>query len=89
MLYRKGSGMEAKLCYIGHTLMENRNGLLVDARLTRVSGHAERLAPMVQEAMRGVVFTGGRELELMTFPDPTPEAHEVVIEMKASGMCGL
>ena len=38
--------------------------------------------------MRGVVFTGGRELELMTFPDPTPEAHEVVIEMKASGMCG-
>ena len=34
MLYRKGSGMEAKLCYIGHTLMENRNGLLVDARLT-------------------------------------------------------
>src|SRR5271155_2154683 len=46
MLYRKGSGMEAKLCYVGHTLMENRNGLLVDARLTRVSGHAERLAAL-------------------------------------------
>jgi transposase len=46
MLYRKGSSMEAKLCYIGHTLMENRNGLLVDARLTRVSGHAERLAAL-------------------------------------------
>jgi hypothetical protein len=46
MLYRKGSGMEAKLCYIGHTLMENRNGLLVDARLTRVSGRAERLAAL-------------------------------------------
>jgi transposase len=46
MLYRKGAGMEAKLCYIGHTLMENRNGLLVDARLTRVSGHAERLAAL-------------------------------------------
>src|SRR5450755_4663702 len=46
MLYRKGSGMEAKLCYIGHTLMENRNGLLVDARLTKVSGHAERLAAL-------------------------------------------
>src|ERR1700754_2259092 len=38
--------------------------------------------------MRGVVFTGERELELMQFPDPTPEAHDVVIEMKASGMCG-
>jgi len=38
--------------------------------------------------MRGVVFTGERELELMTFPDPAPDAHDVVIEMKASGMCG-
>src|SRR3979490_732616 len=38
--------------------------------------------------MRGVVFTGDRELELMQFEDPTPDAHDVVIEMKASGMCG-
>jgi transposase len=46
MLYRKGAGMEAKLCFIGHALMENRHGLFVDARLTRVSGHAERLAAL-------------------------------------------
>ena len=46
MLYRKGPGMEARLCFIGHSLMENRSGLLVDARLTRVSGHAERLAAL-------------------------------------------
>ena len=38
--------------------------------------------------MRGVVFTGDRELELMEFPDPTPGPDEVVVEMKASGMCG-
>src|SRR5580692_1357628 len=38
--------------------------------------------------MRGVVFTGERELELMEFPDPTPGPGEVVVEMKASGMCG-
>ena len=38
--------------------------------------------------MRGVVFTGGRELEMMEFPDPTPGPDEVVVEMKASGMCG-
>ena len=38
--------------------------------------------------MRGVVFTGGRELELMNFLDPTPGPGEVVVEMKASGMCG-
>ena len=50
-LYRKGPGMEARLCFIGHGLMENRSGLIVDARLTRVSGHAERLAAldMVQQ----------------------------------------
>ena len=46
LLYRKGPGMEAKLCFIGHGLMENRSGLIVDARLTRVSGHAERLAAL-------------------------------------------
>ena len=38
--------MEAKLCFIGHALMENRSGLIVDTRLTRVSGHAERMAAL-------------------------------------------
>ena len=38
--------------------------------------------------MRGVVFLGDRKVELRNFPDPTPGAGEVVIEMKASGMCG-
>jgi transposase len=46
MLYRKGADMEAKLCFIGHGLMENRSGLIIDTRLTRVSGHAERLAAL-------------------------------------------
>lgn len=46
MLYRKGPGMEAKLCFIGHGLMENRSGLIIDTRMTRVSGHAERLAAL-------------------------------------------
>lgn len=38
--------------------------------------------------MRGIVFLGGRKLELREFPDPTPGPGEVVLEMKASGMCG-
>jgi threonine dehydrogenase-like Zn-dependent dehydrogenase len=38
--------------------------------------------------MRGVVFLGDRRVELRSFPDPTPGEGEVVIEMKASGMCG-
>jgi transposase len=45
-LYRKGSGKEAKLCFIGHGLMENRSGLLVDACLTPADGHAERVAAL-------------------------------------------
>jgi transposase len=45
-LYRKGRGMEAKLCFLGHTLMENRSGLLVDACLTGADGHAERIAAL-------------------------------------------
>jgi transposase len=45
-LYRKGPGKEAKLCFIGHGLMENRSALLVDARLTVADGHAERVAAL-------------------------------------------
>jgi transposase len=45
-LYRKGPGKEARLCFIGHALMENRNGLIVGAVTTRASGHAERLAAL-------------------------------------------
>jgi threonine dehydrogenase-like Zn-dependent dehydrogenase len=38
--------------------------------------------------MRGIVFLGNRKLELQDFPDPAPGPGEVVLEMKASGMCG-
>src|SRR5260221_3817815 len=38
--------------------------------------------------MRGVVFLGERKIELRSYPDPTPGPGEVVLEMKASGMCG-
>ena len=38
--------------------------------------------------MKGVVFLGDRKLELRDFPDPTPGPGEVVLEIKASGICG-
>lgn len=38
--------------------------------------------------MKGIVFPGNRKLEIMNFPDPTPGPGEVVLEIKASGMCG-
>lgn len=43
-LARKGNGKEAKLCYAGHTLTENRNGLITQCELTQASGTAEREA---------------------------------------------
>jgi transposase len=43
-LARKGNGKEAKLCYAGHTLTENRNGLIVECELTQATGTAEREA---------------------------------------------
>ncbi len=38
--------------------------------------------------MKGVVFPGNRQLEILDFPDPVPGPGEVVLEIKASGMCG-
>jgi threonine dehydrogenase-like Zn-dependent dehydrogenase len=38
--------------------------------------------------VKGVVFAGNRKIEIQDFPDPKPGSDDVVIEIKASGMCG-
>jgi transposase len=45
-LLKKSKGAASQLCFMGHALMENRNGLVVDRRLTRASGTAEREAAL-------------------------------------------
>lgn len=45
-LYRKGYGRESVLCYMGHALMENRNGLAVAGTVTHATGTAEREAAL-------------------------------------------
>jgi transposase len=45
-LYRKADGRGSRLCFMGHVLMENRNGLAVDATLTHATGTAEREAAL-------------------------------------------
>lgn len=45
-LFRKGNGQSSRLCFMGHALMENRNGLIVDCELTKASGTAEREAAL-------------------------------------------
>ena len=57
-LARKSSGQEATLAFSGHLLMENRNGLIVDARLTHATGTAE---PEAALAMLGDLPDGGHK----------------------------
>jgi transposase len=54
-LARKGAGKEAKLCYSGNALMENRNGLLVDFQIVEANGTAERRTAieMVEQTLPG------------------------------------
>jgi len=71
-LYRKGPGMEAKLCFIGHALMENRSGLLVDTCLTQAGGHAERVAALAMiepraERTQGVTLGADRGFDATDF----------------------
>lgn len=45
-LYKKSPGTGASLCFIAHTLMENRHGLIVETEMTQADGHAERRAAL-------------------------------------------
>ena len=61
-LYKKSTGSEARLVYLGHLLTENRHGLIVDALVTAATGTAEREAAleMLSELPdRGHVTVGG------------------------------
>src|ERR671920_236765 len=50
---RKGKGKEARLVFVGHALMENRTGLLVDFQVSQASGTAERDAvPVLLDGAR-------------------------------------
>jgi transposase len=63
-LYRKGPGKEARLSFMGHALMENRSGLIVNACLTVADGHAERIAALAmieQQADRPAAITLGAD----------------------------
>jgi transposase len=51
-LARKSNGTTAKMSYMGHALMENRHGLIVDVELTQADGHAERQAAVTMLTRR-------------------------------------
>jgi transposase len=59
-LYKKSKGREAKLSYLGHGLMENRNGLLVKTLVTQAGGTAERDAALLMASK----IPGGQRVTL-------------------------
>ncbi len=80
-LYRKGAGKEAKLSFMGHGLMENRSGLLVDACLTPANGHAERVAALVM-----IERHADRPQRLTLGADKAYDAADFVNELRCMGV---
>jgi transposase len=70
-LYRKADGRESRLCFMGHVLMENRNGLAVGAALTRATGTAEREAALTlldrRRAARRITLGADRAYDVTAF----------------------
>ncbi len=77
-LYKKSPGQAAKLCYMGHLLMENRHGLVVDARVTPATGTAEREAAKAMMAARA-----GRRRRTLG-GDKAYDAAEFVTDLRAA-----
>src|SRR5262245_56651705 len=67
----------------------SRGGNFTSCSIRRTPGQAGTLnTAHRRRTMKGVVFLGDRKLELREFPDPTPGPRDVIIEIKASGLCG-
>ena len=79
LLYRKSGGSESKLAYLGHVLMENRNGLVVNIRLSRATGTAERdaaleMAAQIPGGTRRVTLGGDKNYDTQDFVSKLREA---------------
>jgi transposase len=79
-LWRKGNGREAKLCFAGNALMENRNGLLVDFHVDEMSGRIERDAAL--EMLDDNVVEGRR---VTVGTDKSYDTEDFVAELRRRG----
>jgi transposase len=76
-LFKKGKGKEAKLCFMGHVLMENRHGLIITPRLTAATGTAER------EAAVGLVEGVPGRHRITVGADKAYDTHDFVQSLRA------
>jgi len=83
-LFRKGDGQSSRLCFMGHALMENRNGLIVDCELTKASGTAEREAAlvMIRRSRKGQARRM-RKTRVTLGADKGFDAEDFVLKLKA------
>jgi hypothetical protein len=77
-LFKKAKGQEAKLGFLGHVLMENRNGLVVGTRLTAATGTAERQASLEMMGAQRRPKQGGMTLG----GDKNYDTHEHVAALR-------
>jgi len=76
LLFKKSKGTAAKLSYMGHVLMENRNGLVVNASVTQATGTAER------EAAAGLVDALGGSRRITLGADKNYDTQGFVADMR-------
>ena len=81
-LYKKSSGQEAKLCYMGHILIDNRHGLLAKACVTQASGTAEREAALQNLRRRG----RRRQQDVTVGGDKNYDTHDFVDKLRRLGI---
>ena len=86
-LFRKGNGQSSRLCFMGHALMENRNGLIVDCELTKATGTAERDAAltMIKRSRKGKTRTM-RKTRVTLGADKGFDAEDFVLALKGQNV---
>jgi transposase len=86
-LYRKGNGQEAKLSYLGHVMVENRHGLIVDAMVTQADGTAERDAALLMVHRRWRTNRrGGQRKPLSVGADKAYDTKDFVATLRSMGV---
>jgi transposase len=79
-LYRKADGQPSRLCFMGHLLIENRHGLIVDVRTTHATGRAER------EAAEAMILAATRGRRATLGADKAYDAAEHIARLRAIGV---
>lgn len=95
-LYRKGDGQESRLAYLGHIVIENRNGLVVGAQVTTADGYGERLAAidLMANIPRSRTATLGADkaydttdfVDALRYQDVTPHVAQNITKHRSSAI---